>query len=70
MADVRAPFHDGTPQFKARENILNKTNSCQKANYFSKMENENVRQSWEWETDFKHSFWLDIGEKDGVQSLE
>ena len=34
------------------------------------MENENVRQSWEWETDFEHSFWLDIGEKEGVQSLE
>ena len=33
------------------------------------MENKNIRQSWEWETDFEQSFWLDIGEKEGLQSL-
>ena len=32
------------------------------------MENKNIRQSWEWETYFEQSFWLDIGEK-GLQSL-
>ena len=33
------------------------------------MENKNIRQSWEWETDFDQSFWLDIGEEEGLQSL-
>ena len=33
------------------------------------MENENIRQRWEWETDFEQSFWLDIGEEVGLQSL-
>ena len=42
---------------------------CQKANYFSKMENENTRHSWEWETDFEQSLWVDIGEEEGVESL-
>ena len=32
------------------------------------MENENIRQSWEWETDFEQSFWLDIG-AEGLQLL-
>ena len=31
------------------------------------MENENIRQSWEWETDFEQSFWLDIGEEEGPE---
>ena len=42
---------------------------CQKANYFSKMKNENTRHSWEWETDFEQSLWVDIGEEEGVESL-
>ena len=33
------------------------------------MENENIRQSWEWETDFQQSFWLDIGAEEGLQLL-
>ena len=33
------------------------------------MENENIRQSWEWETDFEQSFWLDIGEEEGLELL-
>ena len=31
------------------------------------MENESIRQSWEWETDFEQSFWLDIGEEEGPE---
>ena len=31
------------------------------------MENENIRQSWEWETDFEQSFLLD--EEEGLTKL-
>ena len=31
------------------------------------MENENTRHSWEWETAFKQSLWVDIGEEEGVE---
>ena len=34
------------------------------------MENKNIRQSWERETDFEQSLWLDIGEKEGLQSFD
>ena len=66
---MRAPFHDGARQFKARENILKIIEKiyCQKANYFSKMENEDIRESWEWETDFEQSFCLDIGEHECLE---
>ena len=30
---------------------------------------ERKRQSWEWETDFEQSFWLNIGEEEGLESL-
>ena len=33
------------------------------------MENENIRHSWEWGTDFEQSLWVDIGEEEGVESL-
>ena len=32
------------------------------------MENENTKHSWEWETDFEQSLWVDIGEEEGVES--
>ena len=53
---------------KFRKKIIEKI-YCQKANYFSKMKNENTRHSWEWETDFEQSLWVDIGEEEGVESL-
>ena len=34
------------------------------------MENENTRHSWEWETDFEQSLWVDIGEEEGLESLD
>ena len=47
-----------------------KIHICQKVNYFSKLENKNtIRNSWEWETDFEQSLWVDIGEEEGVESL-
>ena len=49
------------------KNIIEKI-YCQKANYFSKIENKNTRHSWELETDFGQSLWIDIGEE-GVESL-
>ena len=54
--------------WKFFEKILEKI-YCQKTNYISKMENENIRQSWEWETDFEQSFLLDIGEEEGLTKL-
>ena len=30
------------------------------------MENENTRHSWEWETDFEQSLWIDIGEEQSL----
>ena len=72
MAAEHAPFHDGARQFKAREKLSLKIIDkiyCQKANYFSKMENENTRQNWEWETDFEQSLWVDIGEEERAESL-
>ena len=33
------------------------------------MEYLNTRHSWEWETDFEQSLWVDIGEEEGVESL-
>ena len=33
------------------------------------MENENIWRCLEWETDFEQSFWLDIGEEEGLESL-
>ena len=33
------------------------------------MENENIRQSWKWETDFEQSFWFDIGEEEGLTKM-
>ena len=31
------------------------------------MENEDIRESWEWETDFEQSFCLDIGEHECLE---
>ena len=70
MAAVLAPFHDGARQFQERENILKKKLLrkfiVEKRITSPKMENENTRQSWEWEIDFEQSLWIDIGEEEGV----
>ena len=65
---INTPFHDGALQFKARAKFLRNFFE-KKANYFSKMKNENTRHSWEWETDFEQSLWANIGEEESVGSL-
>ena len=49
-----------------------KKNSWQnllKPNYLSKIENESIRQSWEWETDFEQSFLFDIGKEESLTKI-